>query len=581
MVHQPTCIVEVIEIVPPEMVPVVAARVAERLAMPVERVQKLIDDRVGPITRPLRPDKADAIAQTFEAAGVVVAIRPSTDEDELDEAPPADEPPVDEPADDTDEPDTAEPAAPAPADPMIERSPRHAAAPDAWQGSLEAELEGVEDHPGYASEDSDAAADALELDAAWSSPAPEQPSPAPRAVPRVDPWPPARSLGRAGPAGRSPAPLRIEPEDDDDDGPQDDGLEARGEIAPRRRPLVVELGESEAGAGAPFTDTASWERTLDESVDGWSLPAHAGGAADDAGSSPAAAGAPDENPSAWDEDTTDEVAPIEFERGAMDAVDSVTPVVRPPAPRSGARERAPVEAAPARPVPVAWRGLGGEESGPARPPDAAIPRRLGTAEAEAFERAQRTTLRRTLMLWALVLAVLLLVAVQLWANARASAGFDQGLHSYRDADFAAARQVWSRLASEGDPNAQFMLGYMSETGLGQPWSARAAASWYRLAADQGHTEAQWRLGSLYDRGLGVAWSVQDARRWWAAAAASGHGEAAYALGRSLFTTPRSPSDLAAARVAFDRAVALGWHEATTYAVVLSGVSGAPNETAIR
>jgi TPR repeat protein len=140
--------------------------------------------------------------------------------------------------------------------------------------------------------------------------------------------------------------------------------------------------------------------------------------------------------------------------------------------------------------------------------------------------------------------------------------------------------VWSSLAAQGDPNAQFMLGYMSETGLGQSWSARAAASWYRLAADAGHVEAQWRLGSLYDRGLGVPWSPADARRWWALAAEGGHGEAAFALGRSLFTVPRTHGDLQAARVAFERALALGHHEASTYAAVLSVVSDAHNPNGI-
>ncbi|MFU8887704.1 MAG: hypothetical protein ACNA8N_03775, partial [Trueperaceae bacterium] len=83
------CVVEVVERVPEAEVAIVAARVGERLSMPAERVRKLIEGRTGPITRALRADKADAIAQTFEAAGVRVVIRLAEPE-ELEGVPVAD-----------------------------------------------------------------------------------------------------------------------------------------------------------------------------------------------------------------------------------------------------------------------------------------------------------------------------------------------------------------------------------------------------------------------------------------------------------------------------------------------------------
>ncbi|CAN5689987.1 hypothetical protein BH23DEI1_BH23DEI1_18980 [soil metagenome] len=233
-----------------------------------------------------------------------------------------------------------------------------------------------------------------------------------------------------------------------------------------------------------------------------------------------------------------------------------------------------------RSVPMAWRGLGSEVAGPARPLDAQVPQRLDPAEQRAFDEARRVTMRRTLLLWALVLAVALFAWTQFWANGRASAAYDEGLRSFREAEFSAAEQVWSRLAAAGDPDAQFMLGYMRETGLGRPWSARAAAQWYLNAAEAGHQEAQWRLGTLYDRGLGVAWSPAEAHRWWAVAAQGGHAEAAFTLGRSLFTSARSASELEAAAAAFDRAAALGWPDAATYHALLSVVSAEPNANAI-
>jgi hypothetical protein len=659
MVTQPACVVEVTEIVPPENVPIVAARVAERLAMPVERVQKLIDARIGPITRPLRADKAEAIAQTFEAAGVVVAIRPATFEDELDAPPPpsgsvaAERAAASAVPEAASEPEPAYVPEPEPAyepEPSFEHEPEPESAPE----------DGSVDEPDTDSEPAPAPLFAAPSGSASTDVPDRGPPPEPHRDPERDddrdperdpdrhddgvdlpgePEPePVELPGRAPdaasthPASASPTPanastmvsrpramLRIEPEDDDDDGPDDDGLEARGEIAPRRRPLVVELGETddevlparddEGDDG--FTDAASWGGQEDDRTGGWSVPRR--GVSSDEHHSDLA---PDEGDHDGDDDAFDDddladdevaapssaapAAPAPFTAHAATVPMRDRPVIavhetlddlhddvldRGPLPRDAARpagassraEPTPVE----RGVPVAWRGLGGASVGPARPVDASIPRRVDPAEAAAELEARRVVQRRTLMLWALVLAVVLFVVAQFWAAGRAATSFDHGLLRYRDGQFTAARQVWSGLAAGGDAHAQFMLGYMSETGLGQSWSARAAASWYRLAAEQGHVEAQWRLGTLYDRGLGVPWSPADARRWWAFAADGGHAEASFALGRSLFTVPRTAADLQAARVAFDRALALGWHEAATYAAVLSVVSGATNVDGLR
>jgi hypothetical protein len=702
MTQEPACIVEVIEIVPPEDVPVVAARVAERLAMPVERVQKLIDARVGPITRPLRPDKAEAIAQTFEAAGVIVAIRPATEDDEIYETAPAprsaaavDEPQVDHDAprgrdgwgDGDDQPDpTTSP------DPEHDEHDDHddhdddhdvedadddtyaeAADDDGWAedeadvvGALAREVSVVSVHMPRLRRDPDEPAD---LPGDEPDPEPAQapghdPDPEPADTPGErepmeeppsehealsPPFPartPAAALGRFAAAPRAPASLRIEPEDDEeDDGPDMEGLEARGEIQPRRRSLVVELGEAGDDAARPaagplapsgvsaaaearpsaddprlFTDDASWA-VGDDPSEAWTVPRRslAGGAGAEATrTEPLDLGEPE--PMVVDDDQERGREPADAgdgseigragrrspEGGGAGPMEGVSDrAIEEPAYRHGIGrdehadddawdglddldhmdDQADDEDAAATPrprgVPIAWRGLGSERSGPARPVDANIPRRLDAEEERAELEAQRTTMRRTLMLWALVIAVVLLVVTQFWASGRAATGYDQGLHRFRDGQFAAARQVWSQLASTGDANAQFMLGYMSEVGMGQAWSARAAASWYRLAADQGHAEAQWRLGSLYDRGLGVPWSPSEARRWWAAAAEGGHAEAAFTLGRSVFTAARTTTDLASAGAAFERALALGWPDAAAYHHLLSNVSDGPNESALR
>jgi hypothetical protein len=246
-----------------------------------------------------------------------------------------------------------------------------------------------------------------------------------------------------------------------------------------------------------------------------------------------------------------------------------------PVPQPGARASAG--------VPTAWRGLGGEDHGPARPVDAQLPRRFDEGYDERAQRldAERVTRRRTGMLIALAVALGLFVLAQAWVAGRAAPAFDAGLHRFRDADFGAAQRVWTQLAGAGDANAQFMLGYLSEAGLGRPWSARAAAAWYRLAADAGHAEAQWRLGLLYEMGLGVPHEPASALRWWAAAAAGGHGEAAYRLAHARLEGVAGPSDVDGALAAFERAVDLGWPVARPYRdALLAASSGRPHPGAL-
>ena len=735
MVEPSTLVVEVTEIVPAEDVPYVAARVAERLGMPLERVRKLIDDRTGPITRPLRPDKADAIAQTFEAAGVVVAIRPATEADEdlasgrpastestvagaaaapsaePEPAAPPDqveperhvhrEPEEHEPVEPRDEvqvePPPSEPEEPEePEEPVdlvqaaqsdIEPPSEPGVEPDAESGpegetEPEAEPQPAEpgDAPDAAQVDTGVFADWFDGEAEGIViEVPEDHGAGASGVAAEPGHREHAGLVRsdAGAAAASPvAQLRLEPDDevDDTNDPGEFGLVARGEVVVRlpsgAYPAVdVEVAtwpeqtdqgddagdddererpaaDHERTAGspgdrprpmAPFGDPGSWHADDDPSG-GWRIGPRAGRRlevvtdestlaelAEEPATRPAdvaaAAAAPQSIPSAEVEGVasgTSGDADAEDEDPAAPGADAVvhvpppgiaerrTPprlgrasrVSRPPGAAAADREggAVPTMGAPdapvvpaangptdaeaqteARVVPTAWRGLGSDERGPARPVDARLPRRqLGTENASAQrESALAVTRRRTAMLVTLAIALALFVLAQAWVAGRAAPAFDAGLHRFRDADFGAAQRVWTDLASAGDVNAQFMLGYLSEAGLGRPWSARAAASWYRLSADAGHAEAQWRLANLYAQGLGVPHEPASAERWWAAAASGGHAEAAFVLGRSRLEGTSGPSDPAGARVAFERALALGWPAAAPYRDALLAVLGQP------
>jgi hypothetical protein len=192
-----------------------------------------------------------------------------------------------------------------------------------------------------------------------------------------------------------------------------------------------------------------------------------------------------------------------------------------------------------------------------------------TPWSTAFDRG-RSRLRRPLAL-ALALAVIALLVLQLTPALRIgpAGGFEPGLDAYRHARFVAARRQWLPAAEAGDPRAQFMVGYLSEMGLGQPWSNARAAPWYRQAAERGHAQAQARLASLYARGMGVPHDEVAATRWYRAAAQGGLLEAQFELGQRLLYGLGAARDEVAARQWFERVAAAGHPEAATLAELLA------------
>lgn len=53
-----------------------------------------------------------------------------------------------------------------------------------------------------------------------------------------------------------------------------------------------------------------------------------------------------------------------------------------------------------------------------------------------------------------------------------------------------------REAQKGDPDAQYSLAYLYETGLGVPKNEAKALELYQQAADQGHSAAQTNLDAM-------------------------------------------------------------------------------------
>jgi S1-C subfamily serine protease len=95
---------------------------------------------------------------------------------------------------------------------------------------------------------------------------------------------------------------------------------------------------------------------------------------------------------------------------------------------------------------------------------------------------------------------------------------DDGWLAFDVGDYERTYAVWSALAKKGDAEAQYLLGYLYDDGLGVAHDLAEAARWYRLAAEQNHTYAQFNLAILYADGIGVPLDRVEAYRWFMLAA---------------------------------------------------------------
>lgn len=97
-----------------------------------------------------------------------------------------------------------------------------------------------------------------------------------------------------------------------------------------------------------------------------------------------------------------------------------------------------------------------------------------------------------------------------------------------DAQKAEAAQKVTQAAMLGDPEAQFTLGRLYETGQGVKTDPVAARHWYEEAANQGHAAAAFNIGMMEAR-LGMPQSYVRASEWFGRAAKEGYADAQYNL----------------------------------------------------
>ena len=90
--------------------------------------------------------------------------------------------------------------------------------------------------------------------------------------------------------------------------------------------------------------------------------------------------------------------------------------------------------------------------------------------------------------------------------------------------------LYAKAAVQGHASAQYSLGLCYTDGNGVAKDDRLAVECFAKAAAQGHSDAQFNLGLFYDYGTGVAQDYKLAVEWYTKAATLGHVKAQYSLG---------------------------------------------------
>jgi hypothetical protein len=96
-------------------------------------------------------------------------------------------------------------------------------------------------------------------------------------------------------------------------------------------------------------------------------------------------------------------------------------------------------------------------------------------------------------------------------------------------NLAKACECYAKAAEQGNAMAQHFLGQMSMTGGGVCQDKKKAFEWYAKAAENGISPAQYNLGVMFQNGIGIHQDDTLACEWYAKAAEQGNAMAQYNL----------------------------------------------------
>lgn len=127
--------------------------------------------------------------------------------------------------------------------------------------------------------------------------------------------------------------------------------------------------------------------------------------------------------------------------------------------------------------------------------------------------------------------------------------------AYAQGDFLKARDIWQKLAEEGDAQAMNNLGVLYDQGHGVEPDTGRALHWFAQSAKAGHPSGMSNYGRMLEQGRGIAANPQEAARWFDLAARQGQPEAQYNLGLLYERGRGVPQDDKAAAAWYSRAAA--------------------------
>ena len=92
---------------------------------------------------------------------------------------------------------------------------------------------------------------------------------------------------------------------------------------------------------------------------------------------------------------------------------------------------------------------------------------------------------------------------------------------YTDGKYAQAMELYMKVAQNGNPRAQYLVGVLYHNGKGCTTDYEEAYNWWKLAADQGYKDAVHYVGYCYEYGRGVAKNISKAKEYYSKSAAMG------------------------------------------------------------
>ncbi|MCS3902970.1 TPR repeat protein [Methylohalomonas lacus] len=162
--------------------------------------------------------------------------------------------------------------------------------------------------------------------------------------------------------------------------------------------------------------------------------------------------------------------------------------------------------------------------------------------------------RITLLRGATAIVLALWLAL-LTASPALAQGYNEAKQAYLAKEYDKALNILEPLATEGDSDAQVLLGLMYDYGHGVEADPQTAIDWYTRAARQGLPVVQHDLGVKYFQGKGIERDYDQARLWWQMAANAGLADSQFNLGLMYYRGLGVAQDRERARDLFEQAAA--------------------------